>query len=208
MSTKKTQNAARDTITDKNNIEKNIRNIVVQALKEGKIEPQYIKQTLSEVIEGAREGAALQSDTENTLKQVIVGVDDALTHVAGTSKLAIEEASGKLQEFSDHDLKRALNDLETLESLFLDTLNEVASKGQETTHQTLRDLSLHFQNNGTLAGNAAKEILTDLHNNLSKEGRLQKIQLANIATSTGATVSHIASGLFAGIAESLDHKNK
>ena len=205
---KETQNAARDTVVDDKNIENNIRHIVVQALKEGKMQPEEIKQILNEVIEGACEGVTVQTGSKDALKQAITGIDDALTQVAGASKLAIEEASGNLQEFSDHDLKRALNDLETLESLFFDSLNEVANKGQETAHETLKDLLSHFQNSGTSVGQSVKEMLTGLHHDLSKDGRLQKIQLADIAKSTGATVAHVASGLFAGIAESLELKKK
>lgn len=212
MSTKETQNtknAARDTVAENSNIENTIRNIVVQALKEGKMQPEEIKQTLNEVIEGACEGVNTQSgNNSDALKQVITGVDDALTQVAGASKLAIEEASGNLQEFSDHDLKRALNDLEDLENLFFDTLSEVANKGQETAHGTLKDLLNHFQNSGSSVGQSVKEILTDLHHDLSKDGRLQKIQLADIAKSTGATFARVSSGILAGIAESLDPKKK
>ncbi|MFK5951154.1 MAG: hypothetical protein QM500_20560 [Methylococcales bacterium] len=205
---KETQNAARDTVANDKNIENNIRHIVVQALKEGQMQPEEIKQTLNEVIEGACKGVSVQSGSKDALKQVITGIDGALTQVAGASKLAIEEASGNLQEFSDHDLKRALNDLETLESLFFDSLNEVANKGQETAHETLKDLLSHFKNSGTSVGQSVKEMLTGLHHDLSKDGRLQKIQLADIAKSTGATVAHVASGLFAGIAESLELKKK
>jgi len=208
MSIKETQNAARDTVLGDENIENNIRYIVVQALKEGKMQPEEIKQILNEVIEGACEGVTIQSGSKDELKQVVTGIDDALTQVAGALKLAIEEASGNLQEFSDHDLKHALNDIETLESLFFDSLNEVANKGQETAHKTLRDLLSHFQNSGTSVGQSVKEILTGLHHDLSKDGRLQKIQMADIAKSTGATAAHVASGLFAGIAESLELKNK
>ncbi len=209
MSTKETQNAARDTVAKNDNIENSIRDIVVQALKEGKMQPEGIKKTLTAVIEGASEGINAQSGNNGeALKEVIAGIDDALTQVAGASKLAIEEASSNLQEFSDHDLKRALNDLEELEKLFFDTLNEVADKGKETVQKTLNELLSHFQNSGSSVGQSVKEILTDLHHDLSKNGRLQKIQLADIAKSTGATFARVSSGILAGIAESLDPKKK
>ncbi len=205
--TQNTKNAARDTVIQSNNIENSIRNIVVQALKEGKMQPEEIKQTLNEVIEGACEGVNTQSDQNGeALKEVVTGVDAALTQVAEVSKLAIEEASGNLQEFSDHDLKRALNDLEDLESLFFDTLSEVANKGKETTQGTIKDLLNHFQDSGSSVGQSVNEILTGLHRDLSKDGRLQKIQVADIAKATGATFARISSGILAGIADSLEPK--
>ena len=207
--TQNTKNAARDTVANNDNIQNNIRNIVVQALKEGKMQPEEIKQTLNEVIEGACDGINTQSGKNgDALKQVVTGVDAALGQVAQASKLAIEEASGNLQAFSDHDLKRALNDLEDLESLFFDTLSEVATKGKESTQETLKDLLNHFQNSGSSVGQSVKEILTELHRDLAKDGRLQKIQVADIAKATGATFARVSSGILAGIAESLEPKKK
>jgi len=209
MSSKETQNSARETVAQSHDIENNIRNIVVQALKEGAMQPEEIKQTLNEVIEGACDGLNSQAgDNGEALKQVLTGVDAALGQVAQASKLAIEEASDNLQDFSDHDLKRALNDLETLESLFFDTLNEVANKGKETSHETLKDLLDHLQNSGSAVGESVKDILSGLHSELSKDGRLQKIQAADIAKSAGATFARVSSGILAGIADSLDPKKK
>jgi len=209
MSSKETQNSARETVAQSHDIENDIRNIVVQALKEGEMQPEEIKQTLNEVVEGACDGLnSHEGDSGEALKQVLTGVDAALGQVAQASKLAIEEASGNLQDFSDHDLKRALNDLETLESLFFDTLNEVANKGKETSHETLKDLLVHLQNSGSSVGQAVKGILTGLHNDLSTDGRLQKIQAADIAKSAGVTLARVSSGILAGIADSLDPKKK
>ena len=212
MSTKEEhniKNAARDTVTQNNNIEKSIRNIVVQALKDGQLQPDEIKQTIKQVIEGACEGLGTPSANQgDALKQVVTGVDAALNQFAEVSQLAIKEASGNLQDFTDHDLKRALNDLEDLESLFLDTLSEAADKGKETTRETLRGLVNHLQNSGSSVGQSVKEILTDLHHDLSENGRLQKIQVADIAKATGATFARVSSGILAGIADSLDPKEK
>lgn len=212
MTTKRsenTKNAARDTVAANKNIQDNVRNIVLQALKDGKIQPEEIKQTINDVVEGAFEGVNAQtSQNGEALKQVVSGVDDALTQVAEVSKLAIEEANGKLHEFSDHDLKRVMNDLEDLESLFFDTLGEVANKGKETTHQTLKDLLKHFQHSGSSVGQSVNNILSGLQQDLAKNGRLEKIQAADIAKAAGATFARVSSGILAGIADSLDPKNK
>ncbi|HIG65450.1 MAG TPA: hypothetical protein EYQ43_07845 [Methyloprofundus sp.] len=187
MTTTATQNiqeTARETVIQSDDIQKDIRQLVIQALKEGELDPEAIKQTLHSVLEGASEGSNSQFD-KNTeaLEQVVTGIDAALGQVAEVSKLAIEEASGNLQDFSDHDLKRALNDLQDLESLFFDTLSEVAHKGKDKTGETLVGLLEHLQNSGSSVGESATKILTDLHHDLSKNGRLEKIQAAGIADS-------------------------
>jgi len=207
MTTKETQNTTRDAVAQNDDIENTIRNIVVQALKDGKMQPEDIKKTLSDVIEGACDGLNTQSgENAEALKQVLTGIDAALGQVAEASKLAIEEVSGNVQDFSDHDLKRALNDLEDLEKLFLDTLSEVAYKGKETSHEILKGLLNHFQNSGSSVGQSVKEILTGLHRDLEKNGRLQKIQAADIAKAAGATFARVSSGILAGIADTLESK--
>ncbi len=206
---KNTKNAAHNAVTQGNDVQNTIRNIVTQALKDGKMEPDAIKKTLNEVVEGACEGANINPQKNTAaLKEVINGVDSALKQASMASKLAIEEASGNIQDFSDHDLKRALNDLQDLESLFFDTLSEVANEGKETAHDTLKNLLTHMESTGTSVGQSVNEIVAGLHNDLSKGGRLQKIQAADVAKATGATIARIASGALAGIADSLQEKDK
>jgi hypothetical protein len=170
-----TQESARTTVLQSDDIEQDIRHLVVQTLNEGKFSPEAIKQTLQDVLTGA-------------------------------SKLAIEEASSNLQDFSDHDLKRALTDLQDLESLFLDTLSDVANKGQETTKATLTRLLEHLQNSGSSVGDSVTKILSALHHDLSKGGRLEKIQAAEMAKTASVSFIRMASGMLAGIADSLENK--
>ena len=201
MSTTEIQNiqeTARTAVIQSDDIEKDIRQLVIQAIKQGKLDPDAIKQTLHAVIEGASAGNSSQFD-ENTeaLEQVLMGIDSALEQVAEASKLAIEEASGNLQDFSDHDLKRAMNDLQDLESLFFNTLSEVANKGKETSEATLLGLLEHLQNSGSLAGKSAAKVLADLQQDLSKKGRLEKIELADVAKASGIAFARISSGILA-----------
>lgn len=202
-----TQESARATVSQSDNIEQDIRHLVVQTLNEGKLESAEIKQTLQDVFEGAIDGSSqkLEGNTE-ALEQVVSGVDAALSQVAGASKLAIEEASSNLQDFADHDLKRALTDLQDLESLFLNTLSEVANKGQETTKATLIGLLEHLQNSGSSVGDSVSQILSELHHDLSKGGRLEKIQAAEMAKTASIGFVRMASGMLAGIADSLENK--
>lgn len=76
---KNTKNAAHNAVTQGNDVQNTIRNIVTQALEDGKMEPDAIKQTLNDVVEGACEGANINSQKNTAvLKEVIHGVDSAL----------------------------------------------------------------------------------------------------------------------------------
>jgi hypothetical protein len=207
IATQNIQKTARETVIQSDDIQKDIHQLVIQTLKEGKLDPEAIKQTLHSVIKGASEGNKRQF-FENTkaLEEAITGIDAALGQVAEALKLAIEEASGSLHEFSDHDLKRALNDLQGLESLFFDTLSDVANKGKETSSAILLGLLEHLQNSGSSVGESVSKILTDLHHDLSKNGRLEKIQAADIAKAAGISFARISGGILSGIADSLADK--
>jgi len=201
------QTAARDSVIRGNDIHNEVRQIVVDALKEGRMEPEHIKEVLQAVVNGAFEGATdKEPETKKVLEQTVAGIDDALSQVAHASSLAIEEAASKVEEFTEHDLKRALTDLNDLEKLFLDTLNDVAKGGQEVTSNTISNIVHHLQQSSTSVGRTVSETSSHLSDFLSSKGK--NIHLADVAKTTGASVARVASGLLAGIADSLSPEEK
>ncbi|NYT47433.1 MAG: hypothetical protein H0A75_07525 [Candidatus Methanofishera endochildressiae] len=99
-----------------------------------------------------------------------------------------------------------MTDLNDLEKLFLDTLNEVAKGGQEVTSNTINNIVQHLQQSSTSVGRTVTETSSHLNDFLSSKGK--NIQLADVAKTTGASVARIASGLLAGIADSLSPEEK
>ena len=199
--------AARDSIIRGNDIHNEVRQIVVDALKDGRMEPEHIKEVLQAVVNGAFEGAtASEPEAKEVLQQTVAGMDDALSQVAQASSLAIEEAAGNVEEFTEHDLKRALADLHDLEQLFFDTLNDVAKSGQDVTSSSINNIVDHLQQSSTSVGRTVAETTSHLSDFLAKKGK--NIQLADVAKTTGASVARVASGLLSGIAESLSPEEK
>lgn len=199
--------AARDSIIRGNDIHNEVRQIVVDALKDGRMEPKHIKEVLQAVVNGAFEGAtASEPEAKEVLQKTVAGMDDALSQVAQASSLAIEEAAGNVEEFTEHDLKRALTDLHDLEQLFFDTLSDVAKGGQEVTSSSINNIVDHLQQSSTSVGRTVEETTSHLSDFLAKKGK--NIQLADVAKTTGASVARVASGLLAGLAESLSPEEK
>jgi uncharacterized protein DUF6781 len=201
------QTAARESVERGSDIENEVRNIVVEALSDGKIDSKHIKEVVSAVVEGALKGAsATEKDAKDALQKTIKGVDEALSQVAQASKLAIEEAAGKAEEYTDHDLKRAMDDLKELEELFFETVGDVAKQGRETSYNILNDLLSHAQQSSTSVGSTIKEASENLQNLFIKSGK--NLQVADAARATGASMARITSGFLAGIADSLSPKEK
>ena len=201
------QTATRDSVIRGNDIHNEVRQIVVDALTNGKMEPEHIKEVLQAVVNGAFEGATeSEPETKEVLKQTVAGIDDALSQIAQASSLAIEEAADNVEQFTEHDLKRALTDLNDLEKLFFDTLSDVAKGGHEVTSSTINNIVQHLQQSSTSVGRTVTETSAHLSNFLSSKGK--NIQLADAAKTTGASVARVASGLLAGIADSLSPEEK
>ena len=206
----KTRAAIADAIEQGGDVRSKVRNIVVETLKEGHLDANSLKQLVQMVIKSAHESSSENAKQAiETLQQTVNGLDDALSKAAEASKLAIEEAAGRADDFSRTDVKRAMNDLEGLEALFLDTLSEFADAGQDTAHQVVSDLASHARNSGTAVGRTAAETLAGLQYAMSRSPGTGLEDITNTLRIGGATIASIASGMLAGLADTLQpEKNK
>jgi hypothetical protein len=68
------------------------------------------------------------------------GLDAALAQLAEASKLALEEAAARAQTFSREGLTRARSDLESLEAMFLETMQASASGVKDVAQEILYDM--------------------------------------------------------------------
>jgi molybdenum-dependent DNA-binding transcriptional regulator ModE len=201
--------AIRQAVAQGDDIQNHVRDIVVEALAEVRMRPDDIQQILRESVQGASQGAMLLSGKEyEGLKQAIHGVDVALSHAAEASKLAIEEAVGNIQEFSDQDLHRAFDDITALEAMFLDTLADVAKGGAETVHKVLNEFMEHGKNTGTAVGNTLTESIMELQKLLTTNRKEKLNQTLDTAQAVSESVAGIASGLLAAMADKLQGKDK
>ncbi len=201
--------AIRQAVTQGNDIQNHVRDIVVEALAQVRMSPKEISQILKESVQGASQGAMLLSGKEyEALKQAIDGIDVALSHAAEASKLAIEEAVGNIREFSDQDLHRAVDDIRTLESMFLDTLGNVAKGGTKTVRIVINEFMEHGKNTGTAVGNTLEESIMGLQQVLTADKKEQMHRTLDTAQAISESIAGLASGLLAGMADKFQSRNK
>ena len=123
----KLQANAREAVENADDIRREIHDITLAALKEGRLDSARIQKILETVLAGAREGADKHTElAKEALNQATQGLDEALVKTANASRLAIEEAAGRLEEFSGEQLNSAIEDLKNMETLFLNALNKVS----------------------------------------------------------------------------------
>ena len=143
-------------------IQETVRQLTLRKISARTLDIESLRQIASGVLRGARAGAqrelqksAAQTDVARAqLKQAVAGLDVALAQLAEASKLALEEAAGRAQQFSSADLTRTRADLETLETMFMETLQTSATSTRDAAGDILHDLAAHSRTHGFCRGNA------------------------------------------------------
>ncbi len=191
------------------NISAEVRDITIEALSKHQLDLEHIKSVIRAVLTGAEDAAKLNSDRmRDTLKEVTEGLDEALGKSAYASKLAIEEAVGRAKDFTERDLKRAMDDLSALEDIFIESLNEVAKGSKTAASDTLQDLASHFKNSGTAVGQRTSEEIIYLTKQIEKTGMENMAAVSEATKSFAEDIARAASGFLSGIADSIKETKK
>jgi hypothetical protein len=160
-------------------------------------------------LDGAQD--AVEHNTENmkdVLKEVTNGLDEALEKSAYASKLAIEETAGRIKDFTEHDLKKTMDDLSGLEEMLIDSLSEAAKNSKSVATETFEYLSEHLKNSGTAVGHRTTKEIIYLTDKLEKIGKENIASVSNATKSFTEDVARAASGFLAGIADSIEESKK
>jgi F0F1-type ATP synthase membrane subunit b/b' len=203
---KKMRDEVRRAIEQGRGIQKAVRDITLKALTRGELDPDAIRKVTRDAVKGVQEAAAVQGvRVKDVVAEAVAGVDEALAHAAQALKLSIEEAAGRAEKFSREDLAKARESLKNLEGDFLDALRDTARAGSGTVSAILDDLIEHAQASGTAVGRQL-ERMSGLSGRMAEAGRAQFEAGMHAAMSSTAMMARIASGVLAGIADSLDTK--
>lgn len=198
----------RNSIATGGNVQEEVRDLTVKALSKQKRDTESLRHVMTSVLKGVDEG--MQQKMQQTpsgqtimepVREAVAGLDAALAHLAATSKLALEEAAGRAQKFSNEDLRRVRTDLESMETLFLDTLERSASAAQDLIHETLSDLARHARRNGTAVGSQLKDTLTAFSQQMTAVGQTQLEAGVELTHAITNLMREAASDALAGIAE-------
>ncbi len=186
-----------------------VKQLTMRRISARSLDIESLRQIASSVLRGARAGvqkelslSAAQTHTARTqLGQAVAGLDMALAQVASAVRLAIEEASSRAQKFSGEDLARARGDLESLETLLVETLQTSASSARDAASDILHDLAAHSRTQGSAAGAQLKETLAVITHQLGAAGRTQAVAGLHLAQATSDLLRQITAGVLTGVAE-------
>jgi hypothetical protein len=196
-----------DALAHGSHIQETVHRLTLKAMNARNLDLDSLQRIITAVIHGVRDGAqqtlqhtADQTHTaESQITEAIAGLDSALAGFAEASKLAVEEATGRARKFSDQELARTRADMESLESLFLDTLNNTASATKGLVSDIFHDLAGHAQRNGTAVGQQLKETIAIFAQQMKSVGHTQLETGAYLAHSTADFIHQLADGVLSGI---------
>lgn len=199
----------RKTVEEGMDVQERVRQITLRMVRDRSFDIKSLQETTSAVLRGASAGAQkdLQKTSEQAraarehLKQAVSGLEVGLAQFAEAAKLAIEEASGRAQRYSSEDLKRAREDLEKLETMFMDALKTTSSATRNAAGDILGDLWSHTRSNGSAIGRQLKETLGAIAHQLGATGRAQAGAGLHLAQDTSNMLRQIAAGMLHGLAE-------
>ncbi len=199
----------RSAVEQGHDVQEVVRQLTLRKISARSLDIESLRQIAASVLRGARAGvqkelnlSAAQTETARTqLQQAVAGLDTALAQLASASRLAIEEATSRAQKFSSEDLARTRADLESLEALFLETLQTSASSAKGTASDILHDLAAHSRTHGSAVGAQIKEALAVISHQLSAAGHAQAVAGLHLAQATTDLLRQIAAGVLSGLSD-------
>ena len=205
----------REAIIHGGDVKEAVRRLTLKSMQAHRLDIQSLGRIATAVMQGVHDGA--QQKLEQTSEQshqsqishAVSGLDTAFAQFAEASKLVVEEAAGKAQQFSREELTKTRADLATLEELFMDILQQSASVAKGVIAETLNDLFTHAQRNGTTIGAQLQETLATFTHQISSVGQAQFEAGLQLSQATADLLHKIAAGVLSGISEQAKHeKNK
>lgn len=193
--------------TDLGAIAAQVRAITLNALTRGHLDTDALKRVMAAVVKGAREGAApLGEHGGHALKEAMRGLDEALAGAAEAAQLAIQEATGRSSEFSQQGLKRAVDELATVQTLFIETLQDAARDTGGVVQATLTELAEHARSSGSAVGQRIRIALDQLADTVKAGAREQARKGAEVVRHEATLLAGLAAGLLQGVAARLESK--
>jgi len=199
------EDAAKAAVKDGKDIQNEVRDIVIDALAEHHLDRENVDRVVKAVLEGVTSGIGEDHKTLNkAIENTLDGLREGMLKAVEASRLAIEEAQGRADEFSEKDIKRAMDDLKGLEALFMQAATDFSKAGIAATRGTFEDLATHAERTGIAIGKSVSEALETMQGKVTSAKRPGLDDLTKVTLAGAANIASIASGILAGIADSLN----
>ncbi|MEK6749565.1 MAG: DUF6781 family protein [Pseudomonadota bacterium] len=153
-------------------IQKEIRDVTLLALREGKLNRGTAADIIRAVVQGAQQArAASEPPPSSPFAHALRGMEEALAYSAEAMKLALQEAASRTREATLRELQRGKDDLVALEQMFIEIVTAATQGAQQSTQHTWDDFSKHMTDNTTRLRAQVQDVVTQLQQYLEQEAK-------------------------------------
>ncbi|MDH5324919.1 MAG: hypothetical protein OEZ68_16125 [Gammaproteobacteria bacterium] len=196
--------AAEEAVKKGGNVRDEIRDITLEALSNRTLDMDRVKAVAKAVVDGAKTGLDVDTaDVKKSMDDVAAGLDAALEKSAQATKLAIEETVARVKDYKEEDFKHTLDQLHSLEEMFIETLEEAAKTGKSLLQETIQDLATHAKNTGTAVGKRTSDDIAELKQKILNVSEAGVTAVSDAAKSFSADVAQAASGFLQALSDKL-----
>lgn len=189
------------------NVRVTVRDLTLKALQQRELTLDHIRKVLRSIIEGVNLGVTKrETKVEKALSDTLAGMDDALLKVVQATNVALHRMTGNGYDYEDSNLKRALDELETLEDEFLRSIAKATDSASEKIKTPWDRVLKKTKVSGTATGTQVASTMRDYAKRAQaamREQRETSFKTAHLFTQNFAT---LASGILIGMSEGLGAK--
>ena len=201
--------AAADSVKSGEHIRERVRDLTLRAFQERRFDYEGMKQVLETMTAGIGVGAGQRAgQVKGAVADALSGLDQALMKSAQASQLALQELAAKSREFSDSELKQAIEQMKKLESDFMAAASKVAESGSVAVKAEFRDFVTHAQRFGTDTGAVVAQTMREFSSRIASQMVDAQIAGLEAARELNARFAQAASGFLQAMSDSVREEKK
>lgn len=197
--------AATDSVRNGENVRERVRDLMLGTLTSRRFDREAIRETMRAITEGVSAGAeGSRAGTRHSLAEAFRGMDQALMKTVEAGQEAIKQLVDTGRSVSDRELQQAFDGLQKIEEDFLNTVSQVAESASDRVRPDLQDLASRATRAGTETGRKTAAVMGEFTRRFAGTSIEVTTTGIELAGEFGARFAQIASGVLAGMADSLD----
>ena len=195
--------------TEEQAIRDQVRLLTIRALKQGRIDPEGVKDVVRSVV-GADAGHAETETPEarQAFADAIGTLDHALEESAGSAHDALQRLASAGKDFTDNDLKEALLCLRRLQEDYVAVTNRLAEATAGSLRDEFVDLTINAQNAGADSGSRVATRIGEFADRLGTASLENAAASVETARTYGVRMAFLTSGILAGVGDALSAHSK
>jgi len=190
--------AASTVSTEDQMIRERVKGLTSQALQEGRIDPEAVRDIARAVIGGTPGNMGMSgAETRELFVDSVRKLDEALVKSARATHDALQQLATRGKDFTDNDLKEALVSLRNLEQDYAAAASHIAEAMTGNLGREMMELAVRAQNVGVEASARVASMMSDFAGGVGATSGMAKIRDASVR------MALLASGVLAGVADAL-----